>query len=252
MIINKLKPFFKHFKEKFFLYVIITALLVLVWFMSILGQINKISKEQEFYFWTTPLNYSELNLKEGSEEYIAYEQKYNQAFGILEYLDKNKKNYGYKAVSNKQEQVDVDDNNHLTVFGNYAEYIVDAFIMPYSCYKSDSKINPSTNKEFASYEQLGKYLFLKSNRVFCNRFISLEHLFPKDHKDYQNYLNFLNKLRSEGRIVSFTKLEVTYNSCTEVTREVGIKINDDYVLSFSNFCTINYDTLLNLLNDIIK
>ncbi len=232
-----IKSFLNHLKQKCFIYIVVTAILGVAWFGVLWEFAKKTPKDQMLYIWHSTIKEVDYtgDLEEG-------EINYNQVTNLLNFFRNDYGTYGYKKSKITIKDVDKDNNSSISTFTLYSDIRVDFFVMPIWCYTDDEY-------DFDTKNFTNDYMAKKSNATFCDRFITLEELFPEGNKEY-DYL--LEDLKDEGRIISFTKVKYYEGKEQLPPRNVGILINEDYVLSISQYHTTQSDTLLIMLQDICK
>ena len=217
------KSYLEHLKSKWFVYFAVIFALIILWFVLCYGQATKVPKNLTLSVWVTPYS-------QGTE------QEYVDVENILNELNNNYKNYGYKKFQEKTNYVNKNNNEQKNTFTWYADNNVDLFIMPLECFKNDVKEDFSSDYD----------VITKSNSLYCNRFIDLNELFLQGS---QESIDFYNGLSSSGKLISFTGLDNDLNYLEP--RIVGIKINDEYGLAISKYHTTQNDTLISLISSIL-
>lgn len=207
------------------MYFAVVFVFIILWFVLLFGQANKVPKNQTLYVW---LSYS----LEGSDSTRL------EVYDILNNLEENYGSYNYKKMDYKVGSLNPTKNEDLNTFTVYADVAnVDLFILPNYCFEDDDM------DDIADVETG----YLKSNTLFCDRFVDMDLMLKTDRQDY---LDLYNNLQSQGKLVSFTGIDSNKNYLP--SRIVGIKINEDYVLAISRKHTLQADTLVNLINDILE
>lgn len=235
-----LKSFFTHFKKFWIIYLLVIFIFAFGWFILCWGNITKVSDYKNLQIW---FSVDETLYPEDSLEYKNSEEYYNQSQKLIENLIKNNSKYGNKKYTLVEKNLTLNNSTQRITFSNYMGY-TDLVILPQGFYKDDSLINPETNKE---WENQNDRLDVSNYRII-SKLCTLEELLDSSHKDYQEYISLLNTLKEKNKIIDFTHIDFNKN---ETTRNVGFKLNEGYVLSFSTSKTINQDYVLQLVKDIV-
>ncbi len=134
---SEFKAFFKHLKEKWFIYFIVIVIISLAWYLY-WGKLTEVPEKQVLCVWVTTAD----------DDTETFETSEIQLSNIMETLKEEKTELGFKKFKSIMQGVDT--NEEVITFNIYSQFDIDIYLIPYYMLKEDNFFS-----KFADIEELG-------------------------------------------------------------------------------------------------